>query len=1622
MVEMFTGRVQLDRQGREVPAAQMQNHQAQRQPPQVFRGEQIVMDPNASAVGAAFRDLNFFSAAHRLATRPSFRPDEEFNPLLAIAKTPITYGQERRFMRAESQEEFDHLVDQARREALDRAVVQQAGGRGLMYSIAAGLASPTTLLPIFGLAGAASRGATITTRAGLVSANSALAVALDEMMLQESQVTRTMEESALSILAGAMLGGTLGGAVGLYERQALRRVQRSIEEIAKGEDAAVQQLIREVEEVSARGLIAPEGRWSPNEDEIFDIMRQAEEGIPGLERQRLSGIEMPADRPVAGPLQVGIGAQTTSRIAYAGDMAPAHFIPEQYWSAAMEYPAAALRGIGRLVEDTGYQATGRYISRFGDRVGAFRPDVMRRLGLWSPALGPTYRATVAEYPLRTPAALQQNLATAGGFRVKGDVDPDSAFGLKTPLGEGGPLEGLIRSKERRYDTEIVKTINEMYAKHIGLPEDGFARMSQAEVMSVISAFQRDTPERLTMDSLGRELALELNMPGSSTRPEVVEAAQRLRDGVLSEIAELAQRAGLWPEELDPALLKGALGYFPWVYNEQIKKRGPIFARMLVANHEARMREAWTKRMEQLTQERNAIDARVRAREMADEDAATVTARRKEIDEEIKQLETQGRPVEEVAALVRSAREMTTRAKELDDRLYGPGAGQLSADEQLALRRQISKLREDAREARYLAKMQRMQDPTIDQFKETKRRLQQEKKWLGEGLGKLVERQNKALADADAISHRMQTDLTRASRKINELMDELDSLTNENWAQWQRGAVEEIRRLEDVIAKAEDEMLGAATRAPELVDMPEEWVRRLQRFKKDLFGRGPDGDLPAEWLRVGPGGHQQVEIRTKAHQDEFVSLLRFAKQTGNWTEGQAKALQKWADEVAALPFTAESKIAAAQEKFDRAMMRALNAQVRGDRIVDWLQTGSPEQARQGLVKLLDDFTFKFNEQAKARTRREDRLRERAHHIGLEEFDNWHREHDTMRARMGEIDRELEAGFQFDAEAAFDDAYNIISKLQGAHVRTPAADVIIGERGPELKRMLDIPYNYQLEVDGQVHQFRDFLVEEPVKVLRALVRTVVPDAEISIRLGEGQGPGMANWLDRQTGKVRQEYSRMQERIEKDLDWQGNPLPAKRTREEKDVLQAQLAKDYKANVRDLTVIINRLKHLDGIPNDPAGFWGRAEATWRSAQVALYMGMVAISSISELVSPMLRYGMRNVFNDSYVPLIRDTQSWMKSAKDAMDAGQGLDPWHNTRLTAFSDISEANLQHTQFEKVVKWLSLKTGTVALFDRMTQLSKMIAAPAATGQLMRAVETVMTGKGARMASGNMSRNEAIEILQRAGFSDQSLARFWHQVEKHGAERRKSGFLDPRFDLWDDQDALQMYRTWMSTELDSTTVTPGAERPAIMTSSAAGRIIAQFRSFTVGSHYKLLHPLMQDKQPERLAGILMMLAAGQLSYTGWAISQGTDSRAWQEYTNASGERSFGEVFAQHLDEALWRSGVMFGFSEPQQILSRMNWSHDWVNFSSRGATRIGERNLADGALGVSMSTTGRMTTLFGGLDAWTESTTNAARSLTFYNNVWWLRRVHREFFEVINRVLDIPEDRRELMRRREEQENDG
>jgi hypothetical protein len=373
----------------------------------------------------------------------------------------------------------------------------------------------------------------------------------------------------------------------------------------------------------------------------------------------------------------------------------------------------------------------------------------------------------------------------------------------------------------------------------------------------------------------------------------------------------------------------------------------------------------------------------------------------------------------------------------------------------------------------------------------------------------------------------------------------------------------------------------------------------------------------------------------------------------------------------------------------------------------------------------------------------------------------------------------------------------------------------------------------------------------------------------------------------------------------------------------------------------------------------------------VLRYMGKVTISSIPDILQPVMKYGLSHVMREAFIPLVTNLKAFKISAREARYSGVGNDATLNLRTQQLLDVTDDLGRGSKFERGVEWASSRQGAVALFNYWTDAAKAWTAVSSNARLMDSIARVMTGK---------SDAKVEQYLASVGMGRREVEAVWEQASKVGAHQRQQGVWLPNTEMWEQgSDGLRFYRSALAREVNRTIVTPGVEKPAWTNATMSGRMVSQFKSFGMASTYRVLLAGMQQRDAAFVQGVLGSLALGALSY--YIYGMATGGKAKETMLNAGLDR--------WADEAIARSGVTAIFGMGQDLLSRMPVVSPYTTFSGGRTSRRGGDDFLSALMGPSYDFVKTASDVAAGAADPTQSTVHKFRTLLPWQNTILLQK---------------------------------
>ena len=553
-----------------------------------------------------------------------------------------------------------------------------------------------------------------------------------------------------------------------------------------------------------------------------------------------------------------------------------------------------------------------------------------------------------------------------------------------------------------------------------------------------------------------------------------------------------------------------------------------------------------------------------------------------------------------------------------------------------------------------------------------------------------------------------------------------------------------------------------------------------------------------------------------------------------------------------------------------------------------------------------------------------------------------------------------------ERALADAQDLQHRIRGNKNRVAGMDIIGAERGPELARTLNMPFDVK----------KQFLVTNLERLMRIYSRHMAADLEIWRATGSVNG---ARALD----DIKIDLRNAEQAI------MNGPTKGK----EKAI--AAFQKSEKQILEDFSVVISRLRHTRAANMDTDSWTYRLGTLALNLNVVRSMGTVVTSSVSDVGRPVMMFGLTNTFRHGWGQYIQGLIGVNKgvSRAELQNFGIGLDPiLHNRAQAVFEMMDVEPGKQVWLEKGAQFLANKTGMVAMFDRWTAEMKFIAGSTAVGTIADAMQLVAKGGTGKRTTW------AKTLLADGGLDAGLITRIQKQLNLEGGSQTIGSLQLPNTKAWTDMGAIDAYRQMINKFTNDAIITPGPDRPNWMDASIGHRMLAQFRTFNMTATNRTVIRGLQQSDMAVLNGMMVSLAMGAISYYTWAMTVG--GKAKQDMLQGDVE--------QWSYQAVSRSGLLAALAEPQRIGENVPALQQMKIFGGQTARTRRPTSLMSAIAGPSFDLAERVSGVVMGLDDPTQSTLHQARTLTAYQNVFYIRWLFDQVEKAAGETLNLPEKR--------------
>lgn len=504
-----------------------------------------------------------------------------------------------------------------------------------------------------------------------------------------------------------------------------------------------------------------------------------------------------------------------------------------------------------------------------------------------------------------------------------------------------------------------------------------------------------------------------------------------------------------------------------------------------------------------------------------------------------------------------------------------------------------------------------------------------------------------------------------------------------------------------------------------------------------------------------------------------------------------------------------------------------------------------------------------------------------------------------------------------------------------------------------------------------EIEDFLLNDILDIAHAQVRGMSGEIELARYFGDTDLRGTVKIKE-----ITDEYNSMSDEIGAriGIDKKLGGI----TQEEAEKLNLALRKKYEEAVEDFAAIRDRLRGTYGIPENPDALSVRvlrAAGVWN---VVRLLGMMTISSASDVAGLSRINGISAAFKDGIVPFMKylSGKEFAKVPVEELQAiGIGTDIIRSARFAEMMDINVAYSGRSLFERTLNGMSNAFGLATLMDPWNSAMKTIAGMISMQGVLKACRNVVAGKATQ---------REVQNLASQGIDAERAKMIWAMFQKHGDTHE--GMMLPNTDAWDGgADVKRLFRSAIQHDVNKTIVTVGPADLPLFISKPVGKAIMQFKSFPIAATQRILIPMLIDHDKHVLNSMLLMTGLGMMSYAATSALKG---------------REMSDNPLVWVTEGMDRAGYLGITSDV------LNTAGKLAGFG--GTTRYQSRNQYESLFGPTFGLGSDLWNASGGTirlakgQAMSKSEVNSFRRITPLQNLWFTSKMFDKAQKSINEVM--------------------
>lgn len=360
-------------------------------------------------------------------------------------------------------------------------------------------------------------------------------------------------------------------------------------------------------------------------------------------------------------------------------------------------------------------------------------------------------------------------------------------------------------------------------------------------------------------------------------------------------------------------------------------------------------------------------------------------------------------------------------------------------------------------------------------------------------------------------------------------------------------------------------------------------------------------------------------------------------------------------------------------------------------------------------------------------------------------------------------------------------------------------------------------------------KDWLIQDPEKILANFVRTIPVDAKLLERFGTLN-------VNDIIGLIREDYKKLIE----------NAV----SNEQKKALAVKSQKDID-NFRCVWCRVRGITEYSSLDLTQHGIaFNHFANIVSNLTVARLIGGTVISATSDLAQAMMTLGFKKFFKGYTAPFRKDF--WKAFSGSEGMWLRAFDHFERTRSLGFYNqmIGEGFLAAADnFSGRLANLGVKMSCINKWD---EFNKFIVGYVTQEGILKA--------GEKLSKGGKLTSKDLEFLSATGITEENAVKMFEQFKKYGRVS-EGGTWESGVGLWDNAKLQDIFRGGVRMIQNQAILTPTAGSVPLFFDrwGSLGKMLLQFRRFSYSTYTKVLMPMLQKRDLETFSGLTMMVSIG-------------------------------------------------------------------------------------------------------------------------------------------------------------------